>query len=50
MKVDNPSLSTKEIARQIGISPTNVIYWLTGQSNYSKTKGGKVHEISFSLR
>ena len=42
MKLDNPSLSTREIARQIGISPTNVIYWLTGQSNYSKTQVGQM--------
>ena len=42
MKLDNPSLSTREIAKQIGVSRTNVLYWLTGKSNYSKTKGGKM--------
>ena len=30
MKLDNPRISAKEIARQIGISPNSVIYWLTG--------------------
>lgn len=31
MKLDNPSITAKEIARQVGVSPSAVIYWLTGK-------------------
>ena len=33
MKLDNPYITAKEIARQIGISPGSVIYWLTGHES-----------------
>ena len=31
MKLDNPSITATEIARQVGVSTSTVMYWLTGK-------------------
>ena len=35
MKLDNPSITAKEIARQVGVSHTSVVYWLTGKHTHN---------------
>ena len=38
MKLDNPKISATEIAKQIGIDRSTVIYWLTGRDNLTSRR------------